>query len=261
MKGPKPGPGAGPIPGPSAPIGGDTGTEPDGHDAPPYTTSTGKSQGKVDVIITIGAITFGHSVDSRITVEDLQRLASNAAQLTLEGYWVPVGTKGEAYIGCLCSQDEILVYPSTQEDIGRINEPRTNGDQRMTPKESLKPGKIQRNYLGSQASRETQLVWGDIASVLTYGKYVHVITDGGASPNPGSAGWGAIIQQNGKFAWNFGHCSHATNNAMELCAVIEALRNLPNDTHVWISTDSAYVNRGITEWLLNWLVRNWRNAK
>jgi hypothetical protein len=37
-------------------------------------------------------------------------------------------------------------------------------------------------------------------------------------PNPGNAGWGAIIRQNGKFAWTFGHCSRATNNAMELLA-------------------------------------------
>jgi hypothetical protein len=165
-------------------------------------------------------------------VEYLRRLAGNASQLTLEGYWVLVVTKGDGYIGCLCSQDDILIYPGTQEDIDRINEQRTTAGPRMTPKEQLTPGKVKQNHLGTQANRETQLKWGDIASALTHDNYVHVITDGGAGPNSGPAGWGAIIRQNGKFAWNFGHCSHATNNAMELRAVIEALRNLPEAMHV-----------------------------
>jgi ribonuclease HI len=56
---------------------------------------------------------------------------------------------------------------------------------------------------------------------------------------------GAIIRQDGYFAWNFGHRSRATNNAMELRAVIEASRNLPDDVHVWISMDSAHVKNGI----------------
>jgi hypothetical protein len=48
---------------------------------------------------------------------------------------------------------------------------------------------------------------------------------------------------------------------MELRAVIEALRNPPEDMHVWISTDSAYVKRGITEWVPRWRARNWNNEK
>jgi ribonuclease HI len=131
----------------------------------------------------------------------------------------------------------------------------------VSPKERLVPGKVKQNDLGTQARRETLVMWGDIAPMLTRDMYVHVITDGGASPNPGSAGWGAIIRQKGKFAWNFGHCSRATNIAMELRAVFEALRNLPEDMHVWISTDSAYVKRGITERVPRWRERNWKNAK
>jgi ribonuclease HI len=111
--------------------------------------------------------------------------------------------------------------------------------------------------LEQQASRDTQLLWGDISAVLYSDKFVHVITDGGAKLNPGSA----IIRQNGRFAWNYRHCSRATNNAMELRAVIEALRNLPNDMHVWVSTDSEYVKKGIIEWLPNWIKNGWRNAQ
>jgi ribonuclease HI len=38
-----------------------------------------------------------------------------------------------------------------------------------------------------------------------------------------------------------GHYDNATNNAMELRAVIEMLSIIPDGTPVWISTDSAYV--------------------
>jgi hypothetical protein len=102
----------------------------------------------------------------------------------------------------------------------------------MTPKANLTPGKIKPNHLGQQASCETQLLWGDISAVLEPDQFVHIITDGGARPNPGSAGWGAIIRQGGNVSGNFGHCSRATNSAMELRAVIEALRNLPDNMHV-----------------------------
>jgi ribonuclease HI len=48
---------------------------------------------------------------------------------------------------------------------------------------------------------------------------------------------------------------------MELRAVIEALRVLPDNIHVSVSTNSAYVKRGITEWLPGWRWNGWRNAK
>jgi ribonuclease HI len=89
---------------------------------------------------------------------------------------------------------------------------------------------------------------------------VNVITDGGTRPNPGNAGWGAVTKQNRKCTFNFGHYDHATNNVMEIPAVVEAFRVLPNGMHAWVSTDSAYVKKGITEWLLNWARNNWRNS-
>jgi ribonuclease HI len=36
---------------------------------------------------------------------------------------------------------------------------------------------------------------------------------------------------------------------MEIRAVVEASRVLAEGMHVWVSTDSAYVKKGITEWL------------
>jgi ribonuclease HI len=40
-------------------------------------------------------------------------------------------------------------------------------------------------------------------------------------------------------------------------AVVEALQDLPEGMYVWISTDSAYVKKRITEWLPNWIRNNW----
>jgi ribonuclease HI len=58
---------------------------------------------------------------------------------------------------------------------------------------------------------------------------------------------GVLIRQNGHSTWNYGHYDPAMNNAMELRAVIKALRALPSEMYAWISTDSADVKKGIKE--------------
>jgi hypothetical protein len=179
----------------------------------------------------------------------LQKIAGHEAQMTLDGSWVPIVTDGEGHIDCLCPHDEILMYPSTQADVERINQARTTSAASAMPKRQLAPASISTNFMSQQSARKTRVNWGDIHPLLEPDKLIHVMTDGGANPNPGLAGWGAIIRQNGTFAWNFGHCSHASNNAMELRAVIEALRNIPDGMDVWVSTDSVSIKRGITEWI------------
>jgi hypothetical protein len=170
------------------------------------------------VEIAIGGETFGHSVDSRVSVEMLQKIAENATQTTLSVYWVPIVTEWEGYIGCLCPHDKILMYPGTQSDIDRINQPRTTAASGTppAPRRNLTPASTETNSMARQSSRESYVPWGDIAALLEIDKYVHVITDGGSNPVPGPAGCGAANHQNGRFSLNSGHCSNATNNAMEL---------------------------------------------
>jgi ribonuclease HI len=48
---------------------------------------------------------------------------------------------------------------------------------------------------------------------------------------------------------------------MELQAVIEGLRALREPCELTISTDSQYVQRGITEWLETWKANGWRKSK
>jgi ribonuclease HI len=61
---------------------------------------------------------------------------------------------------------------------------------------------------------------------------IHIITDGGARSNPGAAVWGALIRQSGRYTQNWGHWDMASNNAMELMAVVEALRIIPDQMHL-----------------------------
>jgi ribonuclease HI len=87
-----------------------------------------------------------------------------------------------------------------------------------------------------------------------------IYTDGACDPNPGPGGWAALIL-NGKQRTPLTGCeAHTTNNRMELTAAVQALQSLPQPSQVTLITDSTYVMRGITEWLPNWIKRNWRGS-
>jgi len=92
---------------------------------------------------------------------------------------------------------------------------------------------------------------------------VAIYTDGGASPNPGPGGWGAVLLVAGEDGAHAvrelsGGAPHTTNNRMELTAAIRALEALPAGTRARLYTDSQYLRRGITEWLPAWIARGWR---
>ena len=59
----------------------------------------------------------------------------------------------------------------------------------------------------------------------------------------GFGGWGAVFHDSDKAV--YGNSISATNNQMELMAVIEALKNTPNKSRVRIRTDSRYVSNTI----------------
>ena len=53
---------------------------------------------------------------------------------------------------------------------------------------------------------------------------------------------------------------NTTNNRMELLAAIKALDSLTHPSHVFLTTDSEYVKKGITQWVENWKKRGWKRA-
>jgi ribonuclease HI len=89
---------------------------------------------------------------------------------------------------------------------------------------------------------------------------VEIFTDGACRGNPGPGGWGAILRFNGVEKELYGAELMTTNNRMELMAAIAALTALKRPCRARLTTDSKYVQQGITEWLAGWKRRNWKNA-
>ena len=91
-------------------------------------------------------------------------------------------------------------------------------------------------------------------------KAVEIHTDGACLGNPGPGGWAALLRYRGKERELVGGEPLTTNNRMELMAAISGLETLTEPCTVMLQTDSQYVRKGITEWMPNWLRRNWRTA-
>lgn len=89
---------------------------------------------------------------------------------------------------------------------------------------------------------------------------VDVWTDGACKGNPGPGGWGVLLRQGSREKTLYGGEAHTTNNRMELLAVIRALQALKRRCVVTVHTDSAYVQKGMTQWLAGWKRRQWRTA-
>jgi ribonuclease HI len=92
---------------------------------------------------------------------------------------------------------------------------------------------------------------------------IEIYTDGGCSGNPGPGGW-AFVLINGDDAEpieKWGAEETTTNNRMELQAVIAALEALGKAPGaITVYTDSQYVQKGITEWIIVWKSKGWKNS-
>ncbi len=91
-------------------------------------------------------------------------------------------------------------------------------------------------------------------------KAVEIFTDGACKGNPGPGGWGAVLRYAGKEKHLYGGEQHTTNNRMELLAAIMALTELKRHCEVILTTDSEYLRKGITEWIIQWKKRGWKTA-
>ncbi len=91
-------------------------------------------------------------------------------------------------------------------------------------------------------------------------KQVQIITDGACLGNPGPGGWAAILRHGAQQKELYGSSPHTTNNRMEIAGAIEGLRALKEPCEVEIVTDSQYLLKGMTEWILSWKRKGWRTA-
>lgn len=92
---------------------------------------------------------------------------------------------------------------------------------------------------------------------------VQLFSDGACSGNPGPGGWAFILRhpKSGKEVEGSGGERETTNNRMELTAVIRGLELLKRPTTVEVVTDSAYVGKGMSEWLPKWKANGWRRKE
>jgi ribonuclease HI len=89
-----------------------------------------------------------------------------------------------------------------------------------------------------------------------------IFTDGGAEPNPGRGGWGAVKVVDGEvIAERHGGEEFTTNNRMELTAMIEGYRLLDDDEDLPIYSDSSYTVKVATQWAPGWEANGWTRGK
>jgi len=92
-------------------------------------------------------------------------------------------------------------------------------------------------------------------------KKISLFCDGSSLGNPGAGGYCAILRFGTNERIISGGMANATNNQMELLAVIEGLAALKEPCDVTLISDSSYVIKGINEWLDGWKRKNFAKVK
>lgn len=90
-----------------------------------------------------------------------------------------------------------------------------------------------------------------------------IYTDGSSRGNPGPGGWAAILITETEVIELGGYEDHTTNNRMELTGAIKGLKEIGPRMHVEeveVCTDSEYVKKGMTEWILGWMAKGWKTS-
>jgi hypothetical protein len=183
--------------------------------------------------------------------------------IDLKVHWHPRVIIGTADVCRYQEGDIVRLFAATERSLEAVLEPRTKrgsvakitktvggSPKRKKAKEST----VKRDWSGDvRAGGETEET--DPHTVTTQvqmDKMIRLTTERGARPNPGADGWGVLVRQNGCFVCLWKQDPKASNNVMELEAVIAGPTFLPSGMVVWVSTDSQYVQKGINEWMPNW---------
>jgi ribonuclease HI len=93
---------------------------------------------------------------------------------------------------------------------------------------------------------------------------IHLYADGSSLGNPGPSAFCSILIDPNTNSQKIitGSKKKATNNEMELLAVIQGLNTIQDPHHVVIYTDSAFVQRAFRyRWFERWQQNEWKNSK
>ena len=111
----------------------------------------------------------------------------------------------------------------------------------------------------SRRDRSPLLTTDQVLERYTSGPKTGVFTDGSCEGNPGPGGWGFVWVENDEILQEqCGSDGDTTNNRMELTALIEALRALPDDAQTTVYSDSQLCVKTVNEWAAGWEERGWR---
>lgn len=96
-------------------------------------------------------------------------------------------------------------------------------------------------------------------------KEIIVYTDGGARGNGKEdcvSAWAYTLSYDKHHKEDCAACFGATNNQMEMTAIIKALEAIRNKKlPIRVYSDSAYCINGITSWIHGWKKKGWINSK
>jgi ribonuclease HI len=133
--------------------------------------------------------------------------------------------------------------------------PRTCMACRENPKKT-KPKKAKR---GKSITTALNLSVEEVLAKYDGGPKSGLFTDGGAQPNPGPGGWGAVyVEDNNIVTQRYGHEPDTTNNRMELTALIEGYKMIPPGRSTSVYTDSDLCVKTLSLWAKGWQARGWR---
>ena len=99
----------------------------------------------------------------------------------------------------------------------------------------------------------------DVIVIDPDAQLVDLYTDGACSGNPGKGGYGYAVVVNDVLSLKgSGGLLATTNNQMEIKAVIEGLKVIPENYSVVVHSDSSYVVNSFNKgWISEWRRRNW----
>jgi ribonuclease HI len=94
---------------------------------------------------------------------------------------------------------------------------------------------------------------------------VEIWADGGCQGNPGPGAWAFVLRAATRRIERSGFDPQTTNNRMELVAVTEAVREAAGIAElrglgITVTTDSQYVQKGITQWIHSWVRNGWKTT-
>lgn len=92
-------------------------------------------------------------------------------------------------------------------------------------------------------------------------KITEVYTDGSFLVDHDKGAYALIIRNiSGEYRLYQEQVTSGSSNLMEMLAALKALELLRTEEKIRIITDSQYVRKGLTEWIFNWKLNDWRTA-